>query len=55
MEHSDRICVKTVRGKGRGVFARRPIRRGAVIELVPLVLIPLKDFVGGANNRMLRK
>ncbi len=50
MEHSDLICVKNVPGKGRGVFAKKPIRAGAIIERVPVLLIPIKDFVGGLKN-----
>lgn len=37
---SDIIEVKRVKGKGRGVFARQPIRAGAVIERVPVLVIP---------------
>jgi SET domain-containing protein len=53
MEHSDSICVKKVPGKGRGVFAKKPIRMGAIIERVPVLLIPIKDFVGGIENATL--
>ena len=54
MQHSDAICVKIVPGKGRGVFARQPIRRGAIIERAPVLLIPIKDFVGGLSNPTLK-
>lgn len=50
MQHSDLICVKKVPGKGRGVFATKSIRKGAIIERVPVLLVPIKDFVGGLNN-----
>jgi SET domain-containing protein len=53
MEHSGLICVKNVPGKGRGVFALKPIRTGAIIERVPVLLIPIKDFVGGLKNSTL--
>jgi SET domain-containing protein len=38
--HSDAIEVKRVPGKGRGVFALRPIRKGEVIERVPVIVLP---------------
>lgn len=38
--HSELIEVKRVAGKGRGVFALRPIRRGEVIERVPVIVLP---------------
>lgn len=43
-EHSDLIEVKQVKGKGRGVFARRPIPEGAVIERVPVLVLPFDDI-----------
>ena len=55
MQHSDLIYVKRIRGKGRGVFARVPIKKGAVIEQVPVLVIPVKDFVGGLKNPSLCK
>jgi SET domain-containing protein len=53
MQHSDLICVKNVPGKGRGVFALKPIRKGAIIERVPVLLIPIKEFIGGLKNATL--
>lgn len=49
---SELIEVRRVRGKGRGVFARRVIVEGAEIERVPVLLVPddclhdtpLKDY-----------
>ena len=38
------IVVKRVKGKGRGVFARRSIARGEIIERVPVIVISAKDF-----------
>ena len=55
MEHSRLICVKHVKGKGRGVFAVKPIRKGDVIERAPVVLVPIRHFVDGLKNPMLRK
>jgi uncharacterized protein len=53
MQHSASICVKKVPGKGRGVFAVKPIRKGAIIERVPVLLVPIRDFVGGLKNATL--
>ena len=53
MDQSELICVKTVKGKGRGVFARKPIAKGTVIECVPVLLIPIKDLVAGKKNPFL--
>jgi hypothetical protein len=50
LEHSTLVYVKRVKGKGRGVFARRAIARGTVIEKVPLLLVPIRDIVGGLDN-----
>lgn len=55
MQHSDLVYVKKVRGKGRGVFAKGPIRKGAVVERVPVLLVPVKDLVDGWANPTLRK
>ena len=50
MEHSQIIFVQEVEGKGRGVFAKRAIKTGAVIECVPVLLVPVKDLVDGLKN-----
>jgi SET domain-containing protein len=50
LEHSTLIYVKRVKGKGRGVFARRPIARGTIIERVPLMLVPVSMLVDGLAN-----
>ncbi len=39
VRHSAAIEVKRAKGKGRGVFARRLIRRGEVIERVPVLVL----------------
>jgi SET domain-containing protein len=41
---SDAIEVKRVRGKGRGVFARRPIEEGEVIETCPVLVLPAESI-----------
>jgi SET domain-containing protein len=43
MMQSDAIEIKRVRGKGRGVFARRRIRRGEVIERVPVLVLAAEE------------
>jgi uncharacterized protein len=40
---TDLIAVKRIRGKGRGVFARRAIAAGTVIEVVPVLTLPADD------------
>jgi SET domain-containing protein len=50
MHHSDLIRVKRVKGKGRGVFARKQIQAGSVIEKVPVIIIPNNTFVDGEPN-----
>ncbi len=42
--HSDGIEVKLVKGKGRGVFARRAFLEGEIIERVPVVTLPVADI-----------
>ena len=55
MQHSDLVFVKRVKGKGRGVFARAPIPKDAVIEQVPVLIVPVKALVDGLQNPILRK
>ena len=38
--HSDSIEVRRIEGKGRGVFARRLIQEGELIERVPMLVLP---------------
>src|SRR3954454_18101685 len=46
--HSDLIEVKRVKGKGRGVFARRTIRKGELIERVPMLVMPAGESREGS-------
>ena len=55
MEHSGLICVREVKSKGRGVFASCAIKKGTIIERVPVVLVPIEDLVGGLTNPTLNK
>jgi hypothetical protein len=44
LTQSDAIEVKRVKGKGRGVFARRFIRKGETIEKVPMLVLSAEEF-----------
>ncbi len=39
------IEVKNIKGKGRGVFARKLIPEGTIFERVPLLVIPAKEIL----------
>src|SRR4051794_41096766 len=47
LKQSDAVEIKRVKGKGRGVFARRPIRRGEVIEQAPVIVLTTEEFEDG--------
>jgi len=49
IRQSDAIEVRRVRGKGRGVFARRPIAAGEVIETCPVLVLP-EGSLGDESN-----
>lgn len=51
--HSDAIEVKRVAGKGRGVFAARPIRKGELIERVPVIVLPTSTLEEGPEQNPL--
>jgi uncharacterized protein len=53
LTHSDAIEVKRVQGKGRGVFARRLIHDGEVIERVPVLVLPLAETQNGSGSSRL--
>ena len=44
------IEVKRARGKGRGVFARRPFRKGEVIETCPVLVLPVAALGDGPGG-----
>jgi len=46
--HSDSIEVKRIKGKGRGVFAVRRIRKGELIEKVPMLVLPDDENLEGS-------
>ena len=50
IRQSDAVEVKRARGKGRGVFARRAIRKGEVFETCPVLVVPaaaIEDYSTG--------
>ena len=40
LRQTDAIEVRRVRGKGRGVFARRAIPKGEIFEICPVLVLP---------------
>lgn len=50
---SNAVVVKRSPGKGRGVFARRPIRKGEVIETAPTLKFPATALTDGLKNQWL--
>jgi hypothetical protein len=51
--HSELIEVRPARKKGRGVFARKKIRRGTVIERVPVVVMRVQEIFSNAPRTKL--
>jgi SET domain-containing protein len=51
--HSELIEVRQARKKGRGVFARKKIRRGTVIERVPVVVMRVQEIFSKAPRTTL--
>jgi uncharacterized protein len=47
LKQSAAIEVKRSKGKGRGVFARRRIRKGEIIERVPVIVLPAEESESG--------
>ncbi len=45
---TDTVEVKQIKGKGRGVFARRLIYDGEVIERVPVLVLPFGEAKAGS-------
>jgi len=54
MQHSNVISVRKIPGKGRGVFARTAIKKGELIEEVPVIVIPTSAFEGEWENITLK-
>src|SRR4051794_33372038 len=50
---SDSVEVKRARGKGLGVFARRPIRKGEVIERVPVIVLSAEEYCRGMDGTLI--
>src|SRR6266404_4441179 len=47
------IEVKRIKGKGRGVFARRLIPKGELIEKVPMLVLPVEEYHDGLGGTSL--
>ena len=50
IRQSDAVEAKRVKGKGRGVFARRAIPKGEVFETCPVLVVPaaaIEDYSAG--------
>ena len=57
IRQSDAVEVKRCKGKGRGVFARRAIRKGEVFETCPVLVLPgdsIEDFSAGIGPYVFR-
>ena len=50
MTQSDKVEVKRIRGKGRGVFARRSIVKGEVFETCPVLILPAGSLGNDASG-----
>ena len=53
-QQSDAVIIKRIKGKGRGVFARRNIAKGELIESVPLLLMTADEYAEGPANSPLK-
>jgi uncharacterized protein len=51
--HSDLIEVRRSGKKGRGVFARKAIRKGTIIERAPMILLPIGEVFSHAPKTKL--
>src|SRR5215216_1019777 len=49
LQQTDAVEIRNTRGKGRGVFARRAIKKGEEIERVPVLVMPAKDVKHGPD------
>ncbi len=38
------VTVKDAPGKGRGVFARKNLKKGEVIETCPVIVLPAEEI-----------
>ncbi|WP_435009786.1 SET domain-containing protein [Tundrisphaera lichenicola] len=53
-QQSDAIEIKRTKGKGRGVYARRLIRRGEIIERVPVIVMTVEEYAKGLSETVLK-
>lgn len=50
---SELVEVRQTRRKGRGVFARTAIPKGAVIERAPVIVVPMKEILAASSQPVL--
>jgi SET domain-containing protein len=41
---SKQLYIKTVKGKGRGVFCKQTIAKDEIFELAPVIVLPAQDY-----------
>ncbi|MBS1563968.1 MAG: SET domain-containing protein-lysine N-methyltransferase [Bacteroidetes bacterium] len=46
------LYIKEVKGKGRGVFCKKAIGRGAIIEICPVIVVPATDIAAIENTKL---
>lgn len=46
------IEVRESKGKGRGVFATKEIKKGEIIEVAPAIFLEFSDFFGTSFNKL---
>ncbi|WP_206519184.1 MULTISPECIES: SET domain-containing protein-lysine N-methyltransferase [unclassified Mesorhizobium] len=50
LRHSHQVEMRWAKGKGRGVYAREEIKKGSVIEVVPVIIIPVAEVHAWNSN-----
>jgi SET domain-containing protein len=50
LRHSDQIEMRWTNGKGRGVFACKEIKKGSIIEVVPVITMPAAEVHAWNSN-----
>jgi uncharacterized protein len=50
LRHSDQIEVKWTKSKGRGVFSCLDINKGSIIEVTPVVTLPIAEVYAWNSN-----
>lgn len=50
LRHSDQVEMRWTQSKGRGVFARVEIRKGSIIEVAPVITVPVTEAYAWNSN-----